>query len=1016
MNEVNKPKTVGLSRVARSFRKRLIASVLIVLLLVGPAVFAVANPDAREFVVASVQGFFASIRGGGTVYDRDAQPVQGAIEPDAAYSRLGLGQREIVHYSFGSDGSAAAITTDGTLWTWGGNIDGRLGLGDVAYRTTPQRVTAPGVTSWKYVSKGARHTLAIDQDDRLWAWGQNYQGQVGNGTREHQHLPVLITGGASAWARVDGGNNFTLAVDTDGNLWTWGFINSPSDVPQLITTGPGLGNWSQVSAGQDHAMGIDINGNIWAWGHNGSSRLGVGAGTSGVFVTAVPLPIAGDNLPAFTYVSAGQWHTLALGVDGSIWAWGSNHTGQLGLGLPVAVFEDLHTPTQIEVAGVGSWNAVSAGQAHSIALDDQGRLWGWGSNQQGQLALNTASGGILSPAGNFNVPQLAPVDVGPTVYINNSGQTIPASWQSIDAGWAGNMAMSPDGTLWSWGHNGPRTTTTQSIQGQLAKGVAATQSSAQGHNSNNWRPWRIAASLVPSNSSNWQTPNDATIPNHNATNVTNINTPFVYIFFDREMCVAATSRGTITFIPQDNPAEAISVSLTNFEWASTQAEFNSWPVHHPRGPMNHASRGLQSVFRVPLPELESNTTYLAVVEGFLDASFGVRGINEMYPHGTATLPADHPMRNMYPDRPWIFHTGEIVHPEVPLEKILHMPEGTPVPSVLNRTFEFVATPRQVQLSDVPLISSMPVAEVPALGPPLSIVLDPASIETSGAVSTMRGSLDLWPLIRGMDFSAGAGVYVWLIEETYGSSNTQPPSHMRYDLSRFELRVTVDRHGRPALAEILETGAGPGFVAGEKIDDLEFTNIYVRNIPFEVSKTVVSLENSAPSDAVFNFTLDLALHELAPLVFPLTAQIYDRDDNPVPAPRGVVTIAGLTGTSFQLMHGERLVISGLPAGTTFNVVEASDPDFRASVRVVIDGEVVHELANPTPNIALPTGNHILAGEDRNAADFTNAHQLPVESGLLIQSAPYTLLSVLAVVVLTMFIALRKRKIIEDMPIV
>ena len=1005
-----------------STKKKLLVTLAIVASLALPA-FAVANVDAVRPFVAQVQSFFTG--------SQDSQAGTDNLSP-AIDAFSGVGQREIVQYSFGRDGSGSAITTDGSLWTWGGNVDGRLGVGDAVQRTTPQRVEAPGVTSWIYVSMGARHTLAIDQDENLWAWGQNTRGQVGNGNTTHQHLPVMVTGGATSWATVSGGNNSSLAVDTDGNLWRWGsgtiVVGGDSSVPQLVTTGAGVGNWQLVAAGSDHAVAIDVDGNIWTWGSNQRGLLGIGVGSGPVFLTGTPTPIYGDNLPAFTYVSTGVWHTLALGVDGSIWSWGHNEVGQLGRGATMGMNDQHVFPTPLAAPpGATGWKAVSAGNGNGFGIDDQGRLWSWGNNQNASLGLNMASGGIFSPAGNFNNPILVPVDIGPTAYVNNSGQTMPATWQSISAGWSGATAMCVDGSLWSWGANG-QTSTTPEIGGQLAKGILTPNpASQQGHNTNNWRPWRIAASLIPTgsgNSTNWQTPNNATIPNHQATNVTQVNTPYVYIFFDRLMCTEATSRGTITFIPEDNSAGQVVVDLTNFEWASTQAEFNAWPPNHPSGVMDHPNRGVQSVFRVPLPQLESNTTYRALVEGFLDASFGMRGTNEMYPHGTATLPSGHSMLNAYPDRPWVFTTGDIEVPPPPppppppesaIVKILEAPAGTTIPAA---RFEFRFTPAQVVLNESPLEQSRPTAEVPAINPDPYITIDLGSVVTSGTVTTATGHLDLWELIDGLTFP-GSGVFVWNVHEVRYSSNTTSPSYMQYDDARWQVMAFANVSGDLTRLEVrrLVYDDGSWIPYGDKADTIIFENLYTKNTDLEIGKLIPDTpENElADSDEQFTFTLTLEAHALAALNLPITATVVDSAGNPV-VPTRTVDIAGAT-TSFTLSSGETLRVPSLPIGTTFVVTEAPHPNFSPSARVIVGGTEVQTIPRQGQNTELVTDEHALADDGANVVQVENDLNFIPPTGLIIANGYGIALITLAVmIVLASLVFKARRRAIEQLPIV
>ena len=149
----------------------------------------------------------------------------------------------------------AAIKTDGTLWTWGYNLYGQLGTNDGTHRSTPVTTFAGG-TNWKQVSTGVNHTAAIKTDGTLWTWGYNAYGVLGVNDTTQRNTPVTTFAGGTNWKQVSFGRYASTAIKTDGTLWTWGHgnegnlgINDTVQRNTPVTTFAGGTNWKQVSAG-----------------------------------------------------------------------------------------------------------------------------------------------------------------------------------------------------------------------------------------------------------------------------------------------------------------------------------------------------------------------------------------------------------------------------------------------------------------------------------------------------------------------------------------------------------------------------------------------------------------------------------------------------------------------------------------------------------------------------------------------------------------------------------------------
>jgi alpha-tubulin suppressor-like RCC1 family protein len=299
-----------------------------------------------------------------------------------------------------------AIKQDGSLWCWGWNSFGQLGYGTNTDKSLPVQIISSGVSS---VSLGGYHTCAIKIDGSLWCWGNNLQGQLGDGTRTNKNTPVQIM--SSGVKAVSLGDFHTCAIKQDGSLWCWGdnekgqlgdetYYGSHTAYPvRIISSGV-----SSVSLGWKHTCAVKTDGSLWCWGYNGYGQVGVPivVWPWSINVTS-PVQIISSGTSA---VSAGSNHTCAVKTDGSLWCWGDNRYGQLGNGTS-GVFTSIFTPVQIMSSGV---KAVSLGGLHTCAIKQGGSLWCWGWNDYGQLGkgsswrttpvyiMNLGSGGGGAPS------------------------------------------------------------------------------------------------------------------------------------------------------------------------------------------------------------------------------------------------------------------------------------------------------------------------------------------------------------------------------------------------------------------------------------------------------------------------------------------------------------------------------------------------------------------------------------------------------------------------------------------
>ena len=193
--------------------------------------------------------------------------------PASAYE--GVGNERV---SAGANHSVS-IKSDGTLFSWGRNDYGQLGLGDTTSRNTPTQVGTDN--KWVSVSAGGYHSLAIKSDGTLFSWGWNEYGELGLGDTTSRNAPAQV-GVDNKWVSVSGGGYHTLAIKSDGTLFSWGFNNLGElglgdNVDRNTPTQVGVDNkWVSVSGGEYHTLAIKSDGILWAWGRNEYGQLGLG--------------------------------------------------------------------------------------------------------------------------------------------------------------------------------------------------------------------------------------------------------------------------------------------------------------------------------------------------------------------------------------------------------------------------------------------------------------------------------------------------------------------------------------------------------------------------------------------------------------------------------------------------------------------------------------------------------------------------------------------------------------------
>lgn len=292
----------------------------------------------------------------------------------------------------------AAVRANGTAWCWGLNSDGQLGDNTTTLSNSPVAVVG-SITNWVQISAGRDHTVGIRANGSAWSWGNGASGKLGDNTTISKSSPVSVVGGFTDWKSASAGNGFTIALRSNGTLWSWGY-NGSSGYGRLgtgsassygqsspVSVVGGFTDWVNMSAGWQHALAVRGNGTAWAWGSGAWGRLG---NNDGVNNFRSPISVVG-GFTDWIQVSAGYRYSLGLRSNGTLWAWGRNDYGQLGNNTTV----DVSSPVSV-VGGFTDWSELAAGHVQSTAIRANGTAWGWGRNNRGQLG-NDNTVNVSSP-------------------------------------------------------------------------------------------------------------------------------------------------------------------------------------------------------------------------------------------------------------------------------------------------------------------------------------------------------------------------------------------------------------------------------------------------------------------------------------------------------------------------------------------------------------------------------------------------------------------------------------------
>jgi len=312
-----------------------------------------------------------------------------------------------------------ALQENGDVWTWGLNNYGQLGDNSTTNSKFPVRVKGENsigfLTGIKAIAGGGAHTIALQENGDVWAWGLNSSGQLGDnsivGSRKY---PVRVKGengvgfltGVKA---IAGGHYYTIALQENGSMWAWGENEygqlgdngtADSKYPVRVKGENGVGFLTGVKAiagGKNHTIALQENGNVWAWGLNSSGQLGDNSTTDSKF----PVRVKGENgvgfLTGIKAIAGGGTHTIALKENGNVWAWGLNSSGQLGDNSTKSSKFPVRVKGENGVGFLTGIKAIAGGKNHTITLKGNGNIWAWGLNDYGQIGDNTSGNNRLFP-------------------------------------------------------------------------------------------------------------------------------------------------------------------------------------------------------------------------------------------------------------------------------------------------------------------------------------------------------------------------------------------------------------------------------------------------------------------------------------------------------------------------------------------------------------------------------------------------------------------------------------------
>jgi alpha-tubulin suppressor-like RCC1 family protein len=297
-------------------------------------------------------------------------------------------------FSFATQDSwfGMGIDGDGGLWGWGNNDQGALGQNDRTTRSSPIQIGSD--TTWSKVSQGIYQypfSYGIKTNGTLWGWGDNQRGHLGQNDRnDHRSSPTQI-GSDATWDYVSSGYG-PIVTKTDGTLWMWGAnyggalgqnnktdYSSPVQIPGT-TWSSGARKNARGGGSGSNVGAIKTDGTLWSWGYNTWGELGLNNRTQ----YSSPRQIPGTT---WNKVSRSNECAVATKTDGTLWVWGRNYYGNFGI--PSIATENAGARSSpVQVGSDTTWDDVFSLQSYTVATKTDGTLWAWGRNNKGYLGQN----------------------------------------------------------------------------------------------------------------------------------------------------------------------------------------------------------------------------------------------------------------------------------------------------------------------------------------------------------------------------------------------------------------------------------------------------------------------------------------------------------------------------------------------------------------------------------------------------------------------------------------------------
>lgn len=296
----------------------------------------------------------------------------------------------------GGSGHSVALTSTGRVYAWGQNDVGQLGDGSFADSSKPVAVRLPAGTTVTAIASGDDFALALTSTGRVLSWGYNAWGQLGNGTSGNDSdVPAYVQlPDGTAVTAISAGAGHALALTSTGGVFGWGDndfgqvgdgTRTDRDVPVAVNPAGGRGAAVKaVAAGDDYSLVLTSSGAVLGWGYNTYGQLGNGTTTTSLTPVTASIP-AGDSVVG---LAAGHgFQSFALTSTGGLLAWGDDNDGQLGDGSTTR----RTTPVSVRLPAGAAVTGVACGEGHTVAVTSSGEVFAWGSNRYGQIGDDTTA-------------------------------------------------------------------------------------------------------------------------------------------------------------------------------------------------------------------------------------------------------------------------------------------------------------------------------------------------------------------------------------------------------------------------------------------------------------------------------------------------------------------------------------------------------------------------------------------------------------------------------------------------